>query len=362
MAIDFSPARWARVKEVNDLWRQRKLGRPLVQWTLHGADAGRSEPPTPTNGKGTTSFDLSYSIDRIIDRWDYDLSTRRYLGDAFPHFWPDFGPGILAAFVGGDAKPANGTVWFYPGEFAGLEPKDIHLTYREHGAWLERICDICRAAMRRWEGLVQVGMTDLGGTLDVVSSLRPAEELLTDLYDCPEEIERLVWEVHDLWFRYYDVICKALDGNPGYSSWPEVFSNGPGYMLQCDFAYMIGPEMFDRFVLPELRRSCQRTPGGSFYHQDGIGQLPHTTSLHGIPELAGIQWQPGDGQKPAYQWSDQLRRIRDDGKLLQTWGGPEALEQMLNEVGDISNAVIIGGGHVRDEARFREALRKHGIE
>lgn len=362
MPIDFSPARWARVKEVNDLWRQRKLGRPLVQWTLSGADPGRPEPPLPPNGKGSTSFDLRYTADQIVERWDYDLSTKRYLGDAFPHVWPDFGPGILAAFVGGVAAPANNTVWFYPGEFEGLEPKDIHLSYRPDGVWQDRIADICRAAMRRWEGLVQVGMTDLGGSLDVVASLRPAETLLTDLYDCPEEIERLVWEVHDLWFRYYDDFCRALEGNPGYSSWPEVFSNRPGYMLQCDFSYMISPAMFDRFVLPELRRSCQRLPGGPFYHQDGIGELPHTASLHSIPELAGIQWQPGDGQPPAYQWSDQLRRIRDDGKLLQTWGGPEALEHMLREVGDLSNAVIIGGGHVRDEARFRETLRKHGIE
>lgn len=362
MAIDFSPARWARVKEVNDLWRQRKLGRPLVQWTLHGYDPGRAAPATPPNGKGTTSFDLKVSVDQIIERWDYDLSCCRFLGDAFPTVWPDFGAGVVAAFVGGDARPDGSTVWFHPGEFEGLEPKDIHVAYRADGVWLERIEAICRAAMRRWEGGVQVGMTDLGGTLDVVASLRPSQQLLTDLYDCPEEIERLAWEVHDVWFRYYDRIAKALEGNPGYSAWAGVFAIGPAYMLQCDFAYMIGPEMFDRFVLPELRRACQRLPGGSFYHQDGIGQLPHTASLHGIPELAGMQWQPGDGQPPAYQWSDQLRRIRADGKLLQTWGGPEALEEMLDKVGDLGNAVIIGGGHARDEDRFREALRKHGIE
>lgn len=362
MAIDFSMERWARVKANNDLWRQGKLGRPLVQWTLHGADPGRPEPAVPPNGKGTTSFDLAVTPEQIADRWDYDLSTRRYLGDAFPHVWPDFGPGILAAFIGGEARPGNGTVWFHPGEFSGLHPKDIHLAYRDSSVWLDRIRAICRAATARWDGMVQVGMTDLGGTLDVVASLRPSEDLLMDLYDCPEEVERLAWEVHDLWFRYYDDLCACLPRNPGYSAWAEVFANRPAYMLQCDFAYMIGPEMFDRFVLPELRRSCQRLPGGSFYHQDGIGQLPHTASLHGIPELAGMQWQPGDGQPPAHQWADQLRRIRGDGKLLQTWGGPEVLEHMLATVGDLSNAVVIGGGHIRDEAKFRAALAKFGID
>ncbi len=362
MAISFSAQQWERVKSVNTLWRDRKLGRPLVQWTLRGADAGRPEPSVPPNGKGTTSFNLDYTAEQIVDRWDYDLSTCRFLGDAFPHVWPDFGPGILAAFVGGEAAAANGTVWYYPGEFKNVDPRDMRIVYRDASVWLDRIRDICRAATARWDGAVQVAMTDLGGTLDVLASLRTTETLLTDLYDCPEAVERLTWEIHDCWFNYYDDLCACLPRNPGYSAWAEVFAREPAYMLQCDFAYMIGPEMFDRFVLPELRRSCQRLPGGSFYHQDGIGQLPHTASLHGIPELAGMQWQPGDGQPPACRWTDQLRRIRDDGKLLQTWGGPDELEHMLAHVGDMSHAVVIGGGDIRDEAKYRAVLARHGIE
>ena len=361
MSVAFSPERWKQVKEVNALWRRRELGRPLVQWTLHGADPGRPEPPVPPNGKGTTSFNLDYSAEQIVDRWDYDLSTRRFLGDAFPHVWPDFGPGILAAFVGGDADASNGTVWFYPGAFAGLELRDMHVAYRDSGRWQDRIRDIARAASARWGGAVQVAMTDLGGTLDILASLRTTESLLTDLYDAPEEVERLTWEIHDCWFKYYDAFSACIPDNPGYSSWAEVFGARPTYMLQCDFAYMISPAMFDRFVLPELRRSCQRLPGGAFYHQDGIGQLPHTASLHAIPELAGVQWQPGDGQEPACRWTDQLRRIRDDGKLLQTWGGPDELEAMLERVGDMSNAVIIGSGDIRDEAKYRAVLARHGF-
>jgi hypothetical protein len=361
MGLDFNMDRWARVKENNRLWRERKLGRPLVQWKLSGADPGRPAPETPYNHKGTTSFDRSYSIDQIMDRWDYDLSCTKYLGDAFPSFWPDFGPGIAAEFLGGRADPSNGTVWFYPGKFEGMELKDIHLEYSESSAWLERVIQISKAAIERFEGMAQVGMTDLGGTLDILASLRPAEELLIDLYDNPEEVERLVWEIHPLWFKYYDLINDALKGNPGYSAWADVFSNGPEYMLQCDFSYMIGPEMFDRFVLPELAASCKRLTGGPFYHQDGIGELPHTASLHSIPELAGMQWQPGDGQPPSAYWFDQQRRIRDDGKLSQTWGGPDELEALINNVGDISNTVLIGHGHVKDEARFREVLKKYNI-
>ena len=361
--LHFSEERWSRILETNRLWREHKLGRPLVQWTLGGYPTDIPEPSTPPNGKGTTSFERSFSVEQIVDRWAYDLSRRRFLGDAFPCFWIDFGPGIVAEFVGGSAVPKDGTVWFYPGKFQGMDIQDIHLEYSESSPWLERIIEIGRAAIRRFDGMVQVGMTDLGGALDIVASLRGTENLLYDCVDAPEEVERLVWEVHALWHRYYDLIAESLRGNHGYTSWPDVFGERPNYMLQCDFSYMIGPEMFNRFVAPELRATCQRLDGGCFYHQDGVGELPHTATLHAIPELAGIQWQPGDGDHPpSILWFDQQRRIRDDGKLSQTWGSPEELEALVNAIGDVSNCVVVGWGRPEDEPRFRAALSRLGID
>jgi len=310
-------------------------------------------------------YDTRFTVDQILDRVEYDAACHRYAGDSFPQFHPNFGPGILADFVGGraDHTPETGTTWFYPGRFEGLHIKDIHLEYREDSRWLERLVELGRRASERFEGNIQIAMTDMGGTMDVLASLRPAELLLTDFYDFPEEVERLMWEVHDMWFRYFDLISRACKNNPGYSSWAGVFSSEPAYMLQCDFCYMLGPEMFDRFVLPELAASCKRLPGGSFFHQDGVGQLPHTQSLHGIPELAGIQWQPGTGDWPgSIGWHDQQRLIRDDGKLSQTWGGPEDLEKLIDAIGDVSHLVIIGHGDSRDDARFRKIFDKFGVE
>ena len=362
MPIDFPPARWARVKENNRLWRERKLGRPLVQWTLHGADPGRPEPPYPRNCRISAFYNKDAGMERMLDRWDYDLSCQKFLGDAFPTFSVDFGPGVMAEALGGRVEPnTDGHIWFYPGAFEGVALRDMRFEYREDSFWFQRLLAICRAATTRFADQAQVIVWGLTSTVDVLATLRTTEALLFDLYDCPDEVERLVWEMHHAWFRYYETILAACAGNPGYSSHGEVFSDAPIPMLQCDFAYMIGPEMFDRFVRPELVASCRRMPG-SFYHQDGVGQLPHTPSLHSIPNLGGIQWQPGDGHPPSALWHDVQRRIREDGLLSQTWGGPEILETLFKTHGDISNMLIIGHGHVRDEARFREVLRRYGIE
>ena len=92
-----------------------------------------------------------------------------------------------------------------------------------------------------------------------------------------------------------------------------MFSGKPFYMLQCDFCYMISPEMFAEFVLPELAESCRRLDR-SFYHLDGKGELPHLPQLLSIPELGGIQWVPGAGETPYYEWIDVYRAVADAGK------------------------------------------------
>jgi 5-methyltetrahydrofolate--homocysteine methyltransferase len=64
---------------------------------------------------------------------------------------------------------------------------------------------------------------------------------------------------------------------------------------------MIGPKMFRRLSLPDLKATCQRL-GRSFYHLDGVGQIPHQPYLLGIEELDGMQWIPGDGKPDCSSW------------------------------------------------------------
>ena len=141
--------------------------------------------------------------------------------------------------------------------------------------------------------------------MDTVASLRTTEGLLYDLVDHPEEVERLIWEVHRTWWEYYDALDAVIGpGCPGRRPWAPTWAPGRTYMLQCDFSYMIGPEMFERFVLPELTASCRRLEY-AFYHLDGVGQLAHLDMLLGIPELHGIQWIPGDGKPGPEEWVEK---------------------------------------------------------
>jgi 5-methyltetrahydrofolate--homocysteine methyltransferase len=213
----------------------------------------------------------------------------------------------------------------------------LNLTYHPQHSRFNRISDFCRSAINRWQGLVQVSMTDLGGNLDILASVLSSERLLMDLYDQPEEVKRLLWQAHELWHRYYHDFQSILQPvNPGYSGWESLFSEESFYMLQCDFCYMISPAMFDKFVRPELVATCKRL-GNTFYHLDGKGELPHLDSLLSIEELKGIQWVAGAGQLPATHYIDLYRRILSAGKHIQLLSSEgmtfDLLEEVLNRLG-----------------------------
>jgi len=359
MSIGFDRSRWERVKENNRAWWAGELKRPLIHITMGGRDPGRPEPELPSH-HFTAFCDLSVPAEAIVDRWDYNLSTVNFLGDSFPQTWPNFGPGVAAAFMGAELHSSleSHTVWFHPAE--ELEIPDIHLEYKPGNIWLQRIADIMRAATERWEGLVQVGMSDLGGNLDILSTFRPSEKLLMDLYDYPEDVKRVNWEAHELWWRFFGELNSVLQPvNPGYSAWAGIYSEAPHYMLQCDFCYMIGPDMFDEFVKPELEASCKRMQN-SFYHLDGPGQLPHLDSLLSIPELKGVQWVPGAGAPDWIHWPEVYRKIRDAGKLIQLMGPPSVLDVVAEQIGSAEGITFHTGCSSESEAR--EFLAKWGVE
>jgi hypothetical protein len=354
MAIDFKPERWKRIQDTSRLWWAGELDRPLITIPLMGRDPGRPEPPPVSLAD---MYNPSVTPESIVDRWDYELSCVKYVGDTFPHMWPNFGPGVLATALGGIATPSTDTVWFHPME--QLDITDIHFQYDHESTAFKRMKDIYKTAIERWQGNVQLDMTDLGGNLDIVSTFRPAEKLLLDLYDHPDEVKRLLWEAHHAWHVAFNDLSELLKPtNPGHTAWASIFSDEPYYMLQCDFCYMIGPDMFDEFVKPELDATCKLV-SRPFYHLDGPGQIPHLDSLLQIPELKGIQWVPGSGSKSESEWPEIHRKIRDADKLAQIFDW-RALDSVCEQRGSGKGIIVLGGAHITEEEEVMALLKRHG--
>ena len=342
MGIDFTPERWEETKTTYAAWWRKELERPIFPVILTGRDPGRPEPAAPLLTQATC-HQLDIPAEDIIDRLDYELSRYLFLGDAFP--WVNlsaFGPGVVAAFLGADIGNATGNVWFAPREVRPIS--QIHFKYDPDNPWLRRLRDLYVAGTACWQGQVVMGMTDLGGTLDILSTFRPGEDLLMDMIAEPEEVKRVTWEIHHLWRRFYEDLSEAcIPQAQGSVAWDGLFCEEDFYMLQCDLAYMIGPDMFAKLVKPELEATCEWLPR-SFYHLDGNGQLPHVEHLLDMETLDGIQWVAG-AQEAGHthaDWLNLYRRIHAAGKRIELVGfyGFDVLDRVVDALGGDGGALV----------------------
>jgi hypothetical protein len=315
------------------------------------------EPQDEATPHYASTFLGNYSVeipaDELLELFIPRLQATHYLGDAFPRFWPNFGPGIVAAFAGANLHAVQDTTWFSPG--AGGEISKMHLSMMIDNPWRQRVKTVTQAAVERWGKQLSIGFTDLGGNLDILAHLRGTQQLLIDLVDAPQEVDRLVYETNQLWVQCYDALSRLTSNGCGITCWGPCWSPTRGYLLQSDFSYMISPQMFERYVLPDLSACCE-TLDYAFYHLDGKGQLPHLDMLLALERLRGIQWVPGDGQPQAEHWLPLLKRIRQSGKLCQVYVSAEGALRIVQELGGKGLALVINESltPAQGEALFNE--------
>jgi len=323
----FSAADWERLRRDYAAWWQGILERPLVQIVMSRAGAAPA-PPLP---HFIADWSRRHSPQQTAAAVETVLTAAEYLGDAYPTWWPNFGAGVVAAFLGSPLLEDRNTVWFYP--LAAARLADIQAAPHPDSPWWRQVLATTRAACARLGAWAQVGFTDLGGAMDILASLRGTQALLCDLLDCPDQVARLVDQIHDTWFYYYDRLAQViLQHCPGSTSWAPTWGPGRAYMFQSDFSYMISPACFAHLVLPELERAFARVEYPC-YHLDGIGQLPHLDLLLASPTLRGIQWVPGDGKPPQHEWLPVLGRIIGADKRCQVFCSLESALRIVRALG-----------------------------
>ena len=143
-----------------------------------------------------------------------------------------------------------------------------------------------------------------------------------------------------------------MPDNPGYSDWDCLYSATPSYVLQSDFSYMIGPDMFKIFTLPFLAKDCE-TLDHTIYHLDGVGQIPHLDMLLSIEKLDAIQWVYGDGQPPSPHWIDLYKRIEKAGKGIHVIG---SAEDFITVHSHVKNNLYFKGGFRENKRALAEKL------
>lgn len=310
-------------------WAGEWMDRPIMQ--VYAPKAG-CEPPH------WSTWSLIQDVERpepAIDGFDALASQTFYGGEAFPNLWVNLGPGIPAAYLGREPRITENTVWFESDEVMPWH-EILNLELRDDDKWWSITRRLTALAAEKGRDKFFVSITDLNGVHNILGFLRGTQQLLIDCIDDPALVRRASALITDIWLACYDTLLSITQRDQeGCSSWMGIWFPGVGSDVQCDFAAMLSPTMFERLVLPDLRRQCQHMEQ-SIFHWDGPGQIPHLDHLLSIPELDGIQWVPGDGNPDcgSPRWFPLYQRILDSGKrlVLQTIK-PEAVRGVIEAVG-----------------------------
>ena len=228
MNIHFTESDWQRIARDWNAWWAGELERPLVVLEI-------ADPVPGVDYSQFSKFGLETPIDDILDNWQRVLEATHWLGDSFPKWWVNYGPGAMAAFLGSRVSWSPDTTWFWPLE--GISSlREIHLRYDPANVWWQRIYQMTARAVERWGAQVLVGTTDIGGGLDILAALRSSEKLLLDVMDDPDEVDRLTKEITSLWIRYYDEL-EALTSAAGRGNacWGPLLVTGQGLYVAVRF-------------------------------------------------------------------------------------------------------------------------------
>jgi len=327
MDLKYKPD-WEKAQDRFEAWWGSEMKGPLVQIGCPAPSAPAIPRPVWRTGDDAWWWYMQWQVaeadgkargmNEFFEMWDAHLAGQRFLGDSFPLFWLNQGPGALAAYLTGHLKFMGNTTWF---ELAEPMPwREIMKLKVEHDSpWFVRTIKAARDAAARGKGRFVVGMSDLGGIHDILASLRTTEQLLEDCLNDPRAVLEASMRLVPIWQAAFDELSEVIEysGQYGSSAWMGLWAPGRWYPLQSDFAAMLSPAMFEELVLPVLVEQCQGLDH-SIYHWDGPGQIPHLDMLLSIPELGGLQWVPGAGEKQNAdpKWQPLYERIQKAGKRL----------------------------------------------
>jgi len=324
---------WEESKPRFEAWWNRDVAdRPLVQVS---APRGHPLPPPEPRKAPPTAEGRWLDADYRIGLFEERASRTSFLGDAFPFFDTNIGPGSLALYLGSPATFDDATVWYGKCvESLAVSPLP---SYDPSNPLWQASLELCRRGAERLAGKALVTFPDLIENLDTLASLRGTQELLLDLVERPEEVHRWQRAILDLYFDYYDRLYDVIREEDGGSCFSGFHIWGPGRIakLQCDMSAMISPAMFEEFVAPYLAEQCRRLDY-SVYHLDGPQAIQHVDALLAIQELDGIQWTPGAGSPDigSEVWMPLYRKIRAGGKsLMLIFLSPDDAERIVTELG-----------------------------
>lgn len=346
-----------------EAWWNHELKRPIIQVRLSKKDQGKAL----SRGKLLEMcYDYTIPASEVAKCYRDTFESEICLGDAFPHFYMR-STGVLGAMLGQTytIDVNRGTIWFE--EMKGKELEDIHPNLTNDNQLYHRGIELIQAFQEEFGNEIAYGIPNLGGMMDIVESMRGANNSLMDLYDDPDEVKRLNDDIYNAYEYAYHHYIDKIEKNKGlgYAGWTPLLSQKPYFISQCDFCCMIGPVQFDEFITETLKKEASLIER-SFYHLDGPGAVKHLDTIIDCG-FDGIQWINGAGSKPLDDeaWNDIYQKVHNAGLLLQIYRYDKEslrfIDHLVNLLGTTEGLAFICSGNEDEREIFESYLDKYNV-
>ncbi len=283
---------WEETKQKwTNYWKRQNTGRPLMCIIADKEEAKDAQRALALKSKDPE--DKYLNAQRIVERFRYFCETHEFLAESFPNLSVDFGPGSMAAYLGCNIVFNERTAWFV--EFVKDWISYPDLVFNPESPWFKKHIELFQNVKELAGDDFYLGIPDIMENIDVLASMRGAQDTIFDMMDEPEEVHRRIDQIDQIYYEYYDrfyEIAKDRENGSCYTVF-QIWGPGKTIKLQCDFSAMMSPGQFREFIQDSLRKQAKQADH-VLYHLDGPDAIKHVDAVMEIEEIDALQWTSGD--------------------------------------------------------------------
>jgi hypothetical protein len=327
-----------KIKKYLAFWNNDPVERPIVGFSLGGWFSFQSYSAIQKyRGVERLTPDM-LSPERYFDDYDRIVAPFEKIEDDVIHSVAPF-PAFpwLEAMLGIPTRVGNESIWAKEGGFDYRDTGKLNLS--RDNPWRKKYLEFVSALQDRYGELYPVGQPILRGPADLVAALRGSQQMIFDLYDCPDDFQRLCRVCTEFAIglvRDQLAITRPFHGGYEVESF-TLWAPGGIVRMQEDASALFSPDLYTSYLQGEDRRMADAFP----YQVIHL----HSSSLHLLDRFAEIE---------------SLRCI-EINKDQGGWGVPRMLPLFKRVQARGKSLIVRGKLDAEDLAVLRQGLSPNGL-
>ncbi len=226
----------------------------------------------------------------------------------------------LAGMLGARLRILPGSILGETQHLSWEALEDVHLD--RGNPWFGLYIAFVQALVRRADGRFPVSHGTLVGPTDLHAMLRGHDQSVLDLLEAPEQAERLLWQLGEVFCQITDAAWEHIPLYHGgyYDAQYQLWAPGPIARMQEDASGLYSPSLYRRFVQPVDRMIAARYPCAFIHlHSTSMFLLDAFLEVEGI-RCFEVNYEVISGGPPIAGMIPYFQQIQDAGRPLLVRG------------------------------------------